>query len=407
MIKVLIVDGNEKSLSLISAMLSFDGDVRVIGAVSNGLQAIKLTEQLNPDIVLIDMSVEGISGLETTEAIIREYPNTEVIMMSVGEEKVELKKAMQAGARDFVTKPFATEEIVRSIKTIYNNIQKRLSSGNDSDGKENYNHTPGDIITFVSGKGGVGKSIISANLAATLIEETKAKVCLIDLDLQYGNLNFYLDINTNKSLVDITTEDSVIDEDTVKEAIVKHEDSGVDLLLAPQKIEEVEFVKTGKFLEVLQVLRKIYDFIIIDTSSYVNDLFIEPIRISRLNVVMSSASLSAIKNTYDTLRLLEKLSIEHDKVIVVINETDDYNNIDSAKAEKILGHSVVLILPHDKKSVNSAANNGQLFVKTYPELEISRSLRELASIVAEKRGLKIATPIIKPESKKGFFGKKK
>ena len=407
MIKVLIVDGNEKSLSLISAMLSFDGDVRVIGAVSNGLQAIKLTEQLNPDIVLIDMSVEGISGLETTEAIIREYPNTEVIMMSVGEEKVELKKAMQAGARDFVTKPFATEEIVRSIKTIYNNIQKRLSSGNDSDGKENYNHTPGDIITFVSGKGGVGKSIISANLAATLIEETKAKVCLIDLDLQYGNLNFYLDINTNKSLVDITTEDSVIDEDTVKEAIVKHEDSGVDLLLAPQKIEEVEFVKTGKFLEVLQVLRKTYDFIIIDTSSYVNDLFIEPIRISRLNVVMSSASLSAIKNTYDTLRLLEKLSIEHDKVIVVINETDDYNKIDSAKAEKILGHSVVLILPHDKKSVNSAANNGQLFVKTYPELEISRSLRELASIVAEKRGLKIATPIIKPESKKGFFGKKK
>src|SRR5712671_3123667 len=175
-IKVLIVDDILSTLDNLQKLLSFEPDIQVVGTAANGKEGVEQAKKLAPDIVLMDVNMPIMDGIQATEQLAQEVSGSPVIIMSVQGERDYLRRAMQSGAREFLIKPFSGDELIASIRRVYQLEQKesflaKTTGGTEKapaappDGEAKQRGERGQVIFFYSGKGGVGKSLIAANLA--------------------------------------------------------------------------------------------------------------------------------------------------------------------------------------------------------------------------------------------------
>src|SRR3989442_625310 len=181
-IKVLIVDDIASTLDNLQKLLSFEPDIQVVGTAMNGKQGIEQAKKLAPDLVLMDVNMPIMDGIQATETLAQEVPNSPVIIMSVQGERDYLRRAMQSGAREFLIKPFSGDELIASIRRVYQLEQKKESflakttAGAErapappADGEPTRRGEHGQVFFFYSGKGGVGKSLIGAHLGEINLE---------------------------------------------------------------------------------------------------------------------------------------------------------------------------------------------------------------------------------------------
>src|SRR3954451_21165285 len=114
-ISVVIVDDIAETREHLAKLLSFESDINVIGSVSSGPEAIALAGDKAVDVVLLDINMPGMDGIETAEQLAIKAPTSAIIMMSVQGEPDYLRRAMLAGAREFLVKPFSSDELAASI----------------------------------------------------------------------------------------------------------------------------------------------------------------------------------------------------------------------------------------------------------------------------------------------------
>src|SRR5437879_2970832 len=126
-IKVLIVDDIASTLDNLQKLLSFEPDIQVVGTAMNGKQGIEQAQKLAPDLVLMDVNMPIMDGIQATETLAQEVPGSPVIIMSVQGERDYLRRAMQSGAREFLIKPFSGDELIASIRRVYQLEQKKES----------------------------------------------------------------------------------------------------------------------------------------------------------------------------------------------------------------------------------------------------------------------------------------
>src|SRR3954452_7295978 len=126
-IRVLIVDDIPETRDHLTKLLGFESDVDVVGAAASGHEALTLATQLTPDIVLMDINMPDMDGISATEKLSSQVPSASVVMMSVQGEADYLRRSMLAGAREFLVKPFSSDELTASIRQVYTREQEKLS----------------------------------------------------------------------------------------------------------------------------------------------------------------------------------------------------------------------------------------------------------------------------------------
>src|SRR5947208_2306363 len=126
-IKVLIVDDITSTLDNLQKLLSFEPDIQVMATAVNGKEGVEQAKKLAPDIVLMDVNMPIMDGIQATETLAQEVPGSPVIIMSVQGERDYLRRAMQSGAREFLIKPFSGDELIASIRRVYQLEQKKES----------------------------------------------------------------------------------------------------------------------------------------------------------------------------------------------------------------------------------------------------------------------------------------
>ncbi|HQG30200.1 MAG TPA: response regulator, partial [Candidatus Ozemobacteraceae bacterium] len=288
-IKVFIADDMIELRSNVRRMLSTLDNVRVVGEAGDGDEALKLIRELSPHVVLMDINMPKLDGLKATETLTKERPNIQVIIMSIQSEQEYFRRAMKAGAKDFLTKPFSGSELSEAILNVFNQWVKDTPDALVEEQKA-------QVLTFFSTKGGVGKTTLATNLAVSLARLGKHTL-LIDTSLQFGDVAITLNQKCNRNIYGIIQDnkDEVSPEDIEKNT-VRHP-SGLELLLAPIEPAYAESIKAQHIKQILDHVSENYQFIIFDTAPHIGDLELAILDRTDLVLLVATLEISSLKNT--------------------------------------------------------------------------------------------------------------
>jgi pilus assembly protein CpaE len=250
----------------------------------------------------------------------------------------------------------------------------------------------GRIFAFYGAKGGVGTTTIAINMAIALHRELGRKVALVDGNLQFGDHRVFLDLGLDrKSIVDVVSAPS-IDADLVKTVMVKH-DSGIDLLLAPPSPETAELVTVGHIPVILETLRTLYDYVVIDIDKRLDDLNLHILDATDSVFVVMTADLSCLKNVRLVLETVGHLGWPPSRVQLVLNRSNAYTGINVKNAEGALKREIEHQVVNEYRGAISALNSGAPFMFTKADSLLGRSVLDFARNV-DKQPVPEAEPVL-------------
>ena len=407
-IRVLIVDDIPETRDHLTKLLGFESDIEVVGSASSGREAIELAVKLQPDVVLMDINMPDMDGISTTEAIAARAPMSAVVMMSVQGEADYLRRSMLAGAREFLVKPFSSDELTTSIRQVH--IREREKHSRMSimpvgvNGTAAAGRDPGVIVALFSPKGGVGRTTIAVNLAVAAATELGKKVVLVDASFQFGDVGVLLNLNPkNKSIADLAPELETGEPESLDTFVINHS-SGVRVLLAPPSPEMAELVTTSGVKRVLEALRATNDLVVVDCTSWFNDTTLAILDMSDIVLTMLSLEITSIKNMRMFLEVADQLGYEPNKVRLVLNRADSTLGIRVSDVEHSIGRKVDHTIVSDGRSVVYALNRGVPFYLSNREAQVSQDVLRLATAIAgDAVGATVPVPEKKEPQRKSLF----
>lgn len=375
-IEVLIVDDNEEIQINISKLLEFHPQIKAVGVVSTAKDAIAKVKSLKPDIVLMDINMPGMDGITAASIISAEAPGTSIIMISVQGEVEYLRSSMRAGARNYLIKPFSSDELYQAITQVFASEKKRKAV-------ENTGEKPvarGKVITVFSTKGGVGKTTIATNLAVALSLKTTYKVAIVDMDLQFGDVALFLNIIPRSTIRELVHNFDHLNVQMLDEYMHSCGDS-LKVLVAPRRPEDAEAVTGSHVTAIIETLRQSYDYIIVDTVPSFQDTIIALLDATDEVLMISATDLPTIKNVKLGIEIIKNLGCSEDKIKLILNWAESESGISKHEVEKMLNQGFIATLPSDWKTVLASVNRGIPFVVSNPETNVSQGVFQLAKLV--------------------------
>jgi pilus assembly protein CpaE len=385
-IRVMIVDDVSETRENVRKLLQFESDVDVVGVARTGKEAIQLSQELNPDVVLMDINMPDMDGISATEAIRSKLPAVQVVILSVQSDQNYMRRAMLAGARDFLTKPPMGDELISAIRRAGAMAQSERSKSAqiqaaiptmNMGGNAVYGGQRGKIVTIYSPKGGTGTTTLAVNVALTLHNED-TRVALVDGNLQFGDVAVFVNEQGKNTIADLSSRADELDPEIVEEVMVKHSTSGVHILAAPSRPEYAEKVSSAQFSKVLEYLRQLYAYVIVDTSSYLTEITLAAIDVSDLIVLVTTQDIPAIKNCRLFLDLLQTMGIGRERILFTMNRFDKRINITPERVAENLKQEVSSVIPLDEQTVTKAVNRGVPFVIDSKNQPAARGIFSLA-----------------------------
>jgi len=390
-IRVLIVDDVAETRENIRRLLQFEKDLEVVGTENSGRSGIEAARQLMPDVVLMDINMPDMDGITATERIRSLNPNIQIVMLSVQGDSNYMRRAMLAGARDFLTKPPAVDELIAALRVAGRMAKeeraKSIAASQMVTGRLSlttlFPSTLGKIITIYSPKGGTGTTTLAVNLAVTLRRE-EVPVLIVDGNLQFGDVAVFMNEQVRNSVLDLAPRVDEIDSDVVDEVIISHKASGVQILAAPPRPEYADKVTPEQFRKLLEYLRTLFHYIVVDTSSGLSDIVLAAMDVSDLIILITTQEIPAIKSARQFLDVAEVLNIDINRILFVMNRFDRRIGILPEKISKSFKLKIIAVLPFDERVVIPSVNRGIPFMLGDRSKPISKSFLSLESVVRRR-----------------------
>jgi pilus assembly protein CpaE len=390
-IRVLIVDDIAETRENVRKLLQFEVDIEVAGVAKSGKEGIELSQEYDPDVVLMDINMPDMDGISATEGIRSKLPHVQVIILSVQGDQNYMRRAMLAGARDFLTKPPMADELISAIRRAGEMAQQERAKNVRARGvpaspgipaSSGLSLTQGKVVTVYSPKGGTGCTTIAVNLALALHNED-TRVTLVDGNFQYGDVAVFINEQGKNTIIDIATRVNELDPDIVEGVMINHAATGVHVLAAPSRPEHAEKVSGDQFSQLIDYLRQMYAYVVIDTTPILTDITLAAIDKSDVIVLVTTQDIPSIKNARLFLDLLQTIGIERERVVFTMNRFDKRIAITPERVGDNLKQKVVAVIPLDERVVVPAVNRGVPFIldnKTQPSargiLSLAESVRE-------------------------------
>ena len=397
-IRVLIVDDVADTRENVRKLLQFEPDVEVVGAAKSGREGIQLSLDSDPDVVLMDINMPDMDGISATEAIIRERPHVQVVILSVQGDPNYMRRAMLAGARDFLTKPPMADDLISAIRRAGEmSWQERSKIAQASfvpppsatSAMAGTSLSQGKVITIYSPKGGAGCTTVAVNLALALHNED-TRVALVDGNLQFGDVAVFLNEQGKNTVLDLALRVGELDPEIVEDVMIKHAASGLHILAAPPRPEQAEQVSGDQFAQMLDYLRQLYAYVIVDTTPLLTDITLSSIDKSDVVVIIATQEIPAIKNARLFLDLLQNLGVGRERVVFIMNKLDKRIAITPERVGDNLKQRVATTIPLDERSVIPAVNRGVPFILENRAFPASKGILALAE---EVRGVLAAIEV--------------
>jgi pilus assembly protein CpaE len=408
-IKVVIVDDIVETRDHLAKLLGFETDMVVTGSVGSGEEALKLAGDQPVDVMLLDINMPGMDGIATAEQLSVKAPTTSVIMMSVQGEPDYLRRAMLAGAREFLVKPFSSDELTASIRQVHQRDRLKMDRVVSNLPAVTNGHAEplrtghGQVVTFFAPKGGVGRTTLAVNFAVAAQTEFHKRVALVDGGLQFGDVGVLLNLNPkNQSIADLAREMSSGDMETLDGTLVEHS-TGVRVLMAPPSPEMAELVTPEHMSRIISALRQTHDLVVIDSTALLQDATLACFDQSDVIMTVLTLEITNIKNIRQFLALTDQLGMADEKVQLVLNRADSGYGIRVQDVESSVGRKVHHTVVSDGRTVVFALNRGVPFVVAARQTRVSEDIVQMAKIVLEAEVVEAPDVPLRAPTKKGLF----
>jgi len=385
-IRVMIVDDIIDTRDQLEKLLFFEKDIEVVAKASNGREAIALARQHRPQVILMDINMPDMDGIAATEAILTQDPTIQVIIMSVQGETDYIRRAMLAGAREFLIKPISADDLYRSIRHVARLAATRPvvpvmgMSGQTASGPSGVD---GEIFAVFSPKGGVGVSSIAANLAVAIRQQTNKKVALVDGNVLFGDLSVLLNLRLDKTILDLASRIEGLDRDLLNDVMATHP-TQIRVLLAPPDPQRGELVTADQIRTILEALRQEFHYVIVDTPASFQDRSLAALDLAQRVITLMTLEMHCIRNVKLFLEVADLLGYPADKVMLVLNKATNRTGIRAEDVEKHLQRKLALQIGDAAQEMTLAINQGTPLILAKPNHQVSKDIMNLARELVAK-----------------------
>ena len=279
-------------------------------------------------------------------AALREYTRAPVILLASGDSAGLLEEALEDGVADLIPLPQLTENVVFAIRKACHHGRR----AQNADGRR------GRVITVFSPKGGVGKTVVSTNLAATFCKSMGKSTLLLDLDLQFGDAAIMLGLQPEKTIYDLVVAPGELDSEKLAGYTTKHA-SGLEILPAPLRPEDAELVTESKLARLLEVARESYDIIVVDTSPFFHGPMLATLDRTDELLMLCGLDVPTLKNVRLSMQTLELLSFPASRIRFVLNRANSKVGMKKSEVEGALDVKIGFEVPSDR-AVPIGVNRG-------------------------------------------------
>jgi pilus assembly protein CpaE len=368
-IRLLVVEDVPQVASHVRSLLNAQSQIKMLDVITAGDQAVGGVADMKPDVVIVDALLQGrTSGQQVAEQIRRAEPQVGIIMLTVPQNPV--REDAERGIDAVLKMPFTGFDLTTMIRKVGETRAVESARATSL------------VVSLFSPKGGVGRTTLAYNIAVALGQDNK--VCLIDGSLQFSDLRGLLRVPAvAPSIVNLPT-DRIREQDLTE--VMWRDPSGIDILLAPPRVEMAEMVTTRDVEKVLSLLRQLYEFVIIDTRAALSDDVLVFLDSADIILQVLSYDSMAIRSLAMSAETFTAIGYPPSKLATVLNRADASGGFDKADVEQALGSKIDFEVVSDGRLVLSSNNEGIAFVSSSPESPIAQGVRRIAdSLAAHQR----------------------
>jgi pilus assembly protein CpaE len=361
-IRLLVIEDVPQVAAHMRQLLQAQSQIKMLDVVTAGDRAVAAVSEYKPDVVIVDALLQGrVQGTDVAQGIRQAEPQVGVVMLTVPQNPVS--ESAERGIDSVLRMPFSGFDLTTIVRKTHEQRSAEATRAGSM------------VISLFSPKGGVGRTTIAYNLAVAL--GATHRVCLVDGSLQFSDLRGLLRVPaTAPSIVNLPT-------DRIREADVAEvawkDPSGIDILLAPPRVEMAEMVTVRDLEKSLSILRQLYEFVIIDTRAGLGDDVLVFLDASDLVLQVLTYDSMAVRNLAMAGEAFDAIGYPPTKLATLLNRSDSSGGITKADVEAALGSSIDYELVSDGRLVVAANNEGVPFVSGSPDAPISQGVQRLAA----------------------------
>jgi pilus assembly protein CpaE len=340
-----------------------------------------LAQRPGEELIVIGPGVPMATAISVAERFRTSRPSVGVLLIRNRLEVGVLTEALRSGIREVVPAdngPALVAACQRSLS---------VSRAFDTQGTGGGDRRATTILVF-SAKGGCGKTTVSTNLAMAIAKESGGTVCLVDFDLQFGDVAVALQVEPTRTMSDVLRMAGHVDRQATESLVVPYKE-GVDLILAPTNPADVELITSDMAKSLLNSLQALYDYVVIDSAPAFTEVILAAFEASDYDLLLTTLDMPAIKNLKVTIDTLNALGMPDHRWRVVVNRADTRTGLSVADVEAAIGIPVAFEIPHSE-AVPASTNEGITIVERDPRHSVSKTFTAMARRIVSQQSEEVA-----------------
>lgn len=373
--KILVLDRSEALADQLRAAMAHSTERPEIVACSRVGSVAEVLENDGPfDVLLAGPSLGTRSGLARLRLIHEELPAMALALAFSRRPDASLRDIVRTGAVDLLQLPVEDKDLAEAVERAI-----ELSGGTAAAAVATAPVSPapsaggpGIVYTISSATGGCGKTFYATNLAYFLTRYTQKRVCIVDLDLQFGEVSTALRLRPKYTIFDALQREDTDEADLqahIEEYCVTHE-TGVSVLAAPREPSEADRISPPDVTRILEAVRNRFDYVIVDTPPALAETVLVAFDMSDMLYVMATLDLPSVRNMSVFLSTLDRLKVPTENVRLILNKAETDVGIDIEQVTKLFPQGFESVLPYAKE-VSRSINLGMPVMAASPTSEIS------------------------------------
>ena len=362
-IRLLIVEDVPQVAQYIRGLLNAQSTIKLLEVLTDGSKAAGQISQLRPDVLVVDALLQGrVKGLQLVDQLHGGGIGLPMIVLTVPQHPIVPDP--ERGIHAVLMMPFSGFDLMNKVSGVHHSFQASERTAGSR------------VLTVFAPKGGVGKTTIAFNLAVAMAQAGR-RTALIDGSLQFGDLRSLLKVPPDApSILDLPT-DRVQESDLAD--VMWRDPSGVDILLAPPRIEQAEMVTVRDVDKILSLLRRVYEIVVIDTAAALTDTTLSFLDACDTIVEIVTFDSTTIHNTLAMADTFRSIGYPPTKVRYLVNRADSSGGMDASELAKMIGRVPEHYVVSDGRLVIQANNEGVPFVLAEPAAQVSLDITRVAA----------------------------